>query len=709
MNENRHKIFSFVFIFATVLLMCGCMFALFACEEEHSHTMQHHAAISPGCAKAGNIEYWECTGCGKLFSDSAGVTEIAADDIVVAATGTHTWGAWTTTAATCTEDGARTRACSICGLEEREDIPAAHTLTHYPALAAACGSAGNIEYYYCTVCFKYFADEGAEEEIAQEDISLPATEEHTWSEWSEVVATCTEGGVSERDCTVCGRHEEQTISPLGHTLTAHTEIPATCGASGVKAYWECSVCTLLFADEEAVTEITVEELTIPATGTHSYGEWVQDAAPTCTAAGHRVRTCSVCTHTEEEGVDATGHSMTHISAVAATCENEGVAEHYRCTACALHFADEAGTEEMENTVIPRLAHDMTHTEAVAPTCESDGNIEYWTCSLCDKIYADAEGYELTSGSLIIPAIAHANKAHHSTVEATCESDGNIEYWFCPDCGKNLDADEREITSGVGIKAGHILYHVEGAEATCNATGMAEHWRCSRCFGYFTDAEGREQTQEAALIIPMSETHIYVDHVCTVCGGYQPAEEYATSGLRFDSSFSFMVTGVGSATDTNIVIPAYNGNIKITTVAAGAFRNFTGESVTIPCTVTTIESGAFEGCTAQIIFEENSSLKQLANGAFKGYLGERIVLPRGIERLGSYSGGSDNPPFANCTNLKEIYIPVSVTFICGACFSGCNAFVIQYEGTQEQYDAISKENYSVGATYDEQMEVPYPTV
>ena len=75
-------------------------------------------------------------------------------------------------AATCTEKGyTGDTYCKGCGvkLSDGKDIPAAgHKLTHVAAKRATTFVAGNIEYWYCTVCGKYFRDAAATKEITKE-------------------------------------------------------------------------------------------------------------------------------------------------------------------------------------------------------------------------------------------------------------------------------------------------------------------------------------------------------------------------------------------------------------------------------------------------------------------------------------------------------------------------------------------------------------
>ena len=87
------------------------------------------------------------------------------------------------TPATCTESGVTTYMATFefngeayTDTKEIADIPATgHNLTNIPAIAPTCTEAGNIEYWYCDTCDKYFSDETAAEEIGLADTVLEAT------------------------------------------------------------------------------------------------------------------------------------------------------------------------------------------------------------------------------------------------------------------------------------------------------------------------------------------------------------------------------------------------------------------------------------------------------------------------------------------------------------------------------------------------------
>ena len=76
---------------------------------------------------------------------------------------------------------------------------------------------------------------------------------------------------------------------------------------------------------------------------------------------------------------------------------------------------------------------------------------------------------------------------------------------------------------------HALQHVEAVAATCTKDGNIEYWYCPDCGKYFSDAAG---TQEAASVAVKAAGHVWEKewtkdedahwHACSVCG--EPKEE-----------------------------------------------------------------------------------------------------------------------------------------------------------------------------------------
>lgn len=91
-----------------------------------------------------------------------------------------------------------------------------HNLVHHQPIAATCTKAGNVEYWSCAECGKYFSDENAVNEI--ESVIIPATG-HSWSEWEvSYPASCTLSGSEKRTCLKCIQYETRTI-PASHDFS----------------------------------------------------------------------------------------------------------------------------------------------------------------------------------------------------------------------------------------------------------------------------------------------------------------------------------------------------------------------------------------------------------------------------------------------------------------------------------------------------------
>ena len=68
--------------------LCNSIVKVYKDDELKPHTLTHHAQKAATCTEAGNIEYWQCSVCNKLFSDEATTKEITdAASLVIPAKG----------------------------------------------------------------------------------------------------------------------------------------------------------------------------------------------------------------------------------------------------------------------------------------------------------------------------------------------------------------------------------------------------------------------------------------------------------------------------------------------------------------------------------------------------------------------------------------------------------------------------------------------
>ena len=378
----------------------------------------------------------------------------------------------------------------------------------------------------------------------------------------------------------------------------------------------------------------------------------------------------------EEHVEATD------AAVEPTCTEKGLTEGKHCSKC--------GKILKAQTKIDALGHDLENHDGQPATCTEKGWKEYVTCK--------REGCDHTTYEEI-PALGHTGGTATCTEQATC--------------------------SVCGEKYGNTLEHNYGTlipqtNATCSATGIRSHYKCSSCNKLFADDEHKTEITESDLIIPVDENahdfgkwtrndgaethtrvcsfnsehtetenchggtatcteqatckkcnakygelanHDYKNGVCTVCGTRRISEGLEYS-LNSDET-GYTVTGIGSCTDTEIVIPSKHNSKPVTSIGAFAFRNRTGlTSITIPNSVTSIGRYAFEGCSGLTSITIPDSVTSIGDFAFFDCTGlTSVTIPDSVTSIGGFA-------FRDCTGLTSIAIPDSVTIICAGAFYNC---------------------------------------
>lgn len=189
--------------------------------------------------------------------------------------------------------------------------------------------------------------------------------------------------------------------------------------------------------------------------------------------------------------------------------------------------------------------------------------------------------------------------------------------------------------------------------TCSASGLKE--RVCAC------GETESETIPKAI-------HNYANGTCAACGKTQPQ---ASEGLQFtlsDDGAGYVVSGVGTCTDSAIVLPdIYEGKPVIGIGEEAFFACESVTSVVISDYVTYIDRSAFYACPV------------LAS----------VVIPGSVESIGESA-------FKSCSALTSITIPSSVTEIGEAVFHMCGGLRdITFEGTKQQWEAIEKgENWDV---------------
>ena len=306
-----------------------------------------------------------------------------------------------------------------------------HTLTEHPAVAPDCTKGGNIAYWTCSTCNKYFADSAASTEIHSYDTERRALGHEPGERTYENVTPAT--------CTTDGRHDEIVT---------------------------CKRCSTVL--------VKIENVIVPATG-HKWGEWEITREPTETVNGQKKRTCTICGYEETAEIHSGDHTLVRVTKVDPACEKQGIEAHYKCSECGDLFWDQAGTlpADIGALRIPALRHETTTVTkqeyTVEATCTDSGHmIQFTQCKRCRKILGTPE-------YIVLPALGH-NWERTEYTAPTCTKDG-----YAKGVCKRDNSHVEEVTLPALGHSETVLDIDVIKEATCTEDGkQIVHYNCARC-------------------------------------------------------------------------------------------------------------------------------------------------------------------------------------------------------------------------------------
>jgi hypothetical protein len=163
---------------------------------------------------------------------------------------------------------------------------------------------------------------------------------------------------------------------------------------------------------------------------------------------------------------------------------------------------------------------------------------------------------------------------------------------------------------------------------------------------------------------------------------------------FSQPSGIYVTGSTSALTYMTIPDTYEGE-KVVGITQSAFNGCESlKRVTIPNTVTEIQSRAFAGCTSLKKVKIYGSDTEIGVLAFSGCTSlEKVIIGDYVTTISEYA-------FLDCTSLRIIKIADSVTKIGKGAFSGCLSLEkIVFEGTKSEWAAMSKGNQYVDIPED----------
>ena len=273
----------------------------------------------------------------------------------------------------------------------------------------------------------------------------------------------------------------------GTAACMHTETevrdakPATCAQEGYTGDAYCKSC-----GEKIATGTT-----IPKTQNHAWDNGTVTTAATCTVAGVRTFTCSVCNATKTETIQANGHQWED-----ATCTAPKT-----CSVCKITEGEAKGHTWNNGTV------------TTAATCTATGE-KTFTCSVCNATRTEtiqASGHQWTAATCTAPktcsvcsatdgnALGHTFGEWSVTTAATCTEKGE-KTRTCQREGCNAKETEEIAASGHQWNAATCT-----APKTCSVCSTTDGNALGHTFGDWS------VTKAAGYVTPGERTH-----TCSVC-------------------------------------------------------------------------------------------------------------------------------------------------------------------------------------------------
>ena len=213
-----------------------------------------------------------------------------------------------------------------------------------------------------------------------------------------------------------------------HSTVYVPENTSSCLTSGTKEHYMCTLCDLLFIDENATISISSTDLNMDISD-HVYGKWIEEVAP--------------------------------------TCEGTGICGHYQCSVCSKYF--NINKQEINSIIIDASGH--IHAEAVEEnkvdsTCTTNGSYDSVVyCSVCSA--------ELSRDQKTIDKLGHDHSPEWTVdIEPTCITVGSKSH-HCTRCENKSDITEVEVL-------GHSFTDYKSNNDATYTENGTETAKCNRC-------------------------------------------------------------------------------------------------------------------------------------------------------------------------------------------------------------------------------------
>ena len=415
---------------------------------------------------------------------------------------------------------------------------------------------------------------------------------------------------------------------------------------------------------------------------HSWSDWTETLAPSCTEMGEETRVCNVCQNEESRSVDATGHTVVYHEANAAGCESLGNVEYWSCSVCLKNFSESTCSNEILDVQIPVLGH--TWIGNVCHVCEAEKSSVGLAFMKIEgkEEYAVSGIGECKDASLSIPSVYEG-----LPVTAIAESAFT----------NNKQIVSVRIPASI-LSIGKLAFHgcvrlIEVCDETVlNITSGSDE---NGWVGYYAKNIYTRDSGESKLTTDLDGFTIYTDDTIRVLVDYVGDSENVEIPADITEIGAY---GLYDKEILSLHIPATVKNIGFYGVANCS--KLTSVDFAVETELTELARYAFYQCERLKEISLPGSVKRIGDCAFYGcYRLTEVSLPQSLESIGGSA-------FYNCYHLTEISIPSTLQTIDTYAFFNCytlaevrnesEAIALTKGGTDNGYLAYYARNVYMGA-------------
>lgn len=643
--------------------------------EKQAHNFQMDTIVPPTCQNAGKADY-ECSDCGYKYEGDIPASELF-----------HELGnKGTFIDSTCTEDGSQTGICKNCNVEVTLVVKAkGHLWDTGVRVEPTATEEGTITYH----CQRDNCDASYTEVL------------HNWTNENVLLAaTCSNTGIIEHECCVCGL-KEQYETPKDPNVHPHEDD----WTYGDFCHWKENTCEHVLETEEKF-----------GYGDHILDTLVHEILPTCSTYGTNTRTCEVCgkvnvynrvpfdPNNHEYSEDWDGNDTHHWRLKTCSCT---VAEASRTdyeehtfgevtvktpSTCKTHGVGEKTCSKCNRTVEVALALDPTKHEFNDYWSHNDTH--HWHSASCSHAALREDLGEHTWENEVIkyPTCSSTGTTKHTRTgcdysynETTAKNPDSHEHdensWQTDEDGHHWHDNTCSCTLGKEDKPGYSDHTPDSSkdvvisEGTCLVDGKIQH-TCEDCGKVYIEIIDHESIEHVLRDRPDGLKE------CELCGEVMYFYCHNRNGVSILSRVGEL--NMGQVVVEELVVPAYCYTWDYSEYKKVDYLE-------------SINSMLFD----KLIVSDGITKIGYRALAERGQM-TSLFLPRGLVEI-------EQEAFKACPSLEQIVLPKSLTTVGKSAFESCNNLDrIFYEGDLNDWQKVNEDQKAFNTTSERKFfwEVDY---